>query len=72
MCTTKTKLTNFSEEEKFLLAELGHQFPEIENKRYDSYGSLKKKERAWKAVLEHFNSANPRGNQRDFKILQGC
>jgi len=41
MCTTKTRSTNFSEEENLLLAELGQQFPEIENKGYDN-SSLKK------------------------------
>ena len=34
MCTTKIRSTNFSEEEKLLLAELGQQFAEIENKGY--------------------------------------
>jgi len=62
MCTTKTRSTNLSEEEKLLLAELGQQFPEIENKGCDN-STLRKKEKAWKAVLEHFNTANPRGNQ---------
>ena len=41
MCTTKTRSTNISEQEKVLPAELGQQLPEIENKRYDNSGLYK-------------------------------
>ena len=36
MASKSGRTTNFSEEEKLLLAELGREFPEVENKGYDS------------------------------------
>jgi len=41
----KLSCAQLKEDEKLLLAELGQQFPEIENKGYDN-SSLKKKEKA--------------------------
>ena len=43
---SKSRNANFSEEEKLLLAELGKQYPDIENKAYDN-GSLKRKKTSW-------------------------
>ena len=47
--------TNFSEQEKLLLAELGKDFPEVESKGYDSK-TLTKKAKAWEEILTRFNS----------------
>ena len=54
--TSKTsRTTNFSEQEKLLLAELGKDFPEVESKGYDSK-TLTKKAKAWEEILTRFNS----------------
>ena len=41
---SKSRNANFSKEEKLLLAELGKQYPDIENKAYDN-ASLKRKKK---------------------------
>lgn len=70
--TSKTShTTNFSEQEKLLLAELGRDFPEVESKGYDSK-TLAKKAKAWEEILTRFNSQNPNGIKRDFSHLQEC
>lgn len=65
------RTTNFSEEERLLLAELGKEFPVIENKAYDNK-TLGKKTKAWEAILSRYNSVNPGGIKRDLNQLQGC
>ena len=70
--TSKTsRTTNFNEQEKLLLAELGKDFPEVESKGYDSK-TLTKKAKAWKEILTRFNSQIPNGIKRDLSQLQGC
>ena len=70
--TSKTsRTTNFSEQEKLLLAELGKDFPEVESKGYDSK-TLTKKAKAWEEILTRFNSQIPNGIKRDLSQLQGC
>ena len=70
--TSKTsRTTNFSEQEKLLLAELGKDFPEVESKGYDSK-TLKKTAKAWEEILTRFNSQIPNGIKRDLSQLQGC
>jgi len=68
---SKSRNANFSEEEKLLLAELGKQYPNIENKGY-GHGSLKRKKSAWEKVVQSFNAGNPDGNKRNLKAIQGC
>ena len=65
------RTTNFSEEERLLLAELGKEFLVIENKAYDNK-TLGKKTKAWEAILSRYNSVNPGGIKRDLNQLQGC
>ena len=65
------RTTNFSEEERLLVAELGKEFPVIENKAYDNK-TLGKKTKAWEAILSRYNSVNPGGIKRDLNQLQGC
>jgi len=43
---SKSRNANLSPEEKLLLAELGKQYPNIENKGYDNV-SLKRKQALW-------------------------
>ena len=71
--TSKTnRTTNFSEQEKLLLAELGKDFPEVESKGCDSK-TLTKKAKAWEEILTRFNSQIPNGIKRDvLSQLQGC
>ena len=70
--TAKTRrTTNFSEQEKLLLAELGRDFPEVESKGYNSK-TLAKKAKVWEEILTRFNSQNPNGIKRDLSQLQGC
>ena len=57
--------------ERILLAELDKEFPDIEDKGYDGR-SLHKKERAWSQLLSWFNAANPSGQKRNLKQIQGC
>ena len=66
-----SRTTNFSEQEKLLLAELGKDFPEVESKGYDSK-TLTKKAKAWEEILTRFNSQIPNGIKRDLSQLQGC
>lgn len=66
-----SRTTNFSEQEKLLLAELGKDFPEVESKGYDSK-TLAKKAKAWEEILTRFNSQIPNGIKRDLSQLQGC
>jgi len=71
--TSKTSpTTNFSEQEKLLLVELGRDFPEVESKDYDSKTASAKKAKAWEDFLTKFNSQNPNGIKRDLSQLQGC
>ena len=51
MASSKGRTPNFSEPERILLAELGKEFPDIEDKGYDGR-SLHKKERACSQLLE--------------------
>ena len=71
MASKMSRTTNFSEQEKLLLAELGKDFPEVESKGYDSK-TLAKKAKAWEEILTRFNSQIPNGIKRDFSQLQGC
>ena len=41
--SSKSRNVNFSEEEKLPLAELGKQFPDLENKGYDNVSMKRKK-----------------------------
>ena len=71
MASKMSRITNFSEQEKLLLAELGKDFPEVESKGYDSK-TLAKKAKAWEDILTRFNSQIPNGIKRDLSQLQGC
>ena len=71
MASKTSRTTNFSEQEKLLLAELGRDFPEVEGKGYDNK-TLTKKAKAWEEILTRFNSQNPNGIKRDLSQLQGC
>ena len=71
MVSKMSGTTNFSEQEKLLLAELGKDFPEVESKDYDSK-TLAKKGKAWEEILTRFNSQIPNGIKRDLSQLQGC
>ena len=71
MASKMNRTTNFSEQEKLLLAELGKDFPEVESKGYDSK-TLAKKAKAWEEILTRFNSQIPNGIKRDHSQLQGC
>ena len=71
MASKSGRRANFSEEEKLLLAELGREFPDVENKGYDSK-TLTKKAKAWEEILKKFNSQNPNGIKRDLNQAQGC
>jgi len=53
------------------LAESGKDFPEVENKGYDSK-TLTKKAKAREQILTRFNSQIPNGIKRDLSQLQGC
>jgi len=67
---SKSCNANFSEEERLLLAELGKQYPDIENKGYDNV-SLKRKKSSWEKVVQSFITGNPDGNKRNLKAIQG-
>ena len=54
MASNTSPTTNFSEQEKLLLAELAKYLPEVEGKGYDSE-TLAKKARAWEEILTTFN-----------------
>ena len=71
MASKSGRTINFSEEEKVLLAKLGREFPDVENKGYDSK-TLTKKAKAWEEILKKFNSQNPNGIKRDLNQVQGC
>ena len=71
MASKMSRTTNFSEQEKLLLAELGKDFPEVESKGYDSK-TLAKKAKAWEEILTRFNSQIPNGIKHDLTQLQGC
>ena len=71
MASKPSRTTNFNEQEKLLLAELGRDFPEVESKRCDSK-TLAKKPKAWEEILTKFNSQNLNGIKRDLSQLQGC
>ena len=66
-----SRTTNFSEQEKLTLAELGRDFPEVESKGYESK-TLAKKTKAWEEILTKFNSQNLNGIKSDLSQLQGC
>ena len=71
MASKTSPTTNFSEQKRLLLAELGKYFPEVEGKGYDSE-TLAKKARAWEEILTTFNSQNSDGVKRDLSQHQGC
>ena len=71
MASKMSRTTNFSEQEKLLLAELSKDFPEVESKGYDSK-TFAKKAKAWEEILTRFNSQIPNGIKRDLSQLQGC
>lgn len=71
MASRSARTTNFSEEEKLLLAELGREFPEVESKGYDNK-TLTKKAKAWDEILRKLNSQNPSRIKRDLNQIQGC
>ena len=71
MASKPSRTTNFSEQERLLLAELGRDFPEVESKGYDSK-TLAKKTKAWEEILAKFNSQNLNGIKCDLNQLQGC
>ena len=71
MASKPSRTTNFSEQEKLLLAELGGDFLEVESKGYDSK-TLAKKTKAQEDILTKFNSQNLNGIKRDHSQLQGC
>ena len=71
MASKPCRTTNFSEQEKLLLAELGRDFPEVESKGYDSK-TLAKKTKAWEEILTKFNSQTLNSIKRDLCQLQGC
>ena len=71
MASKPSRATNFSEQKKLLLAELGRDFPEVESKGYDSK-TLAKKTKAWEEILTKFNSQNLNGIKRDLSQLQRC
>ena len=71
MASKPSRTTNFSEQEKLLLAELGRDFPEVESKRCDNK-TLAKKTKAWEEILTKFNSQNLNDIKRDPSQLQGC
>ena len=71
MASKMSRKTNFSEQEKLLLAKLGKDFPEVESKGFDSK-TLAKKAKAWEEILTRFNSQIPNGIKRDLSQLQGC
>ena len=52
--------TNFSKEEKLLMAALGRVFPEAKNKGYDN------------KRFQKFNSQNQNGIKREMNQIQGC
>ena len=50
-------------------AELGREFPEVENKDYDNK-TLTKNEKAWEEILQKFNPQNPNGIKRGMNQIQ--
>ena len=50
MASKPSRTTNFSEQEKLLLAELDGDFPEVESKGYDGK-TLAKKTKAWVEIV---------------------
>ena len=71
MASKSGRTTNFSGEEKLLLAELGREFSEVKKQGYDNK-TLGKKAKAWEEILQTFNSQNPNGIKRDMNHIQGC
>lgn len=63
---SKSRNANFSQEEKLLLAELGKQYPDIENK---GYVRLKRKQSLWEKVVQSFNAGNP--DENNSWLLEG-
>ena len=70
MASKPSRTTNFNEQEKLLLAELGRDFPEVESKGFDSK-TLAKKIKAWEEILTKFNSQNLNGIKSGLSQLQG-
>jgi len=68
MASKTSCTTNFSEQEKLLLAELGKDFPEVESKGYDRK-TFAIKAKAWEEILTKFNSKNPKGIKRNLSQL---
>ena len=71
MASKPSRTTNFSEQEKLLLAELGGDFLEVESKGYDSK-TLAKKTKASEEILTKFNSQKLNGIKSDLSQLQLC
>ena len=57
MASKTSRTTNFSEQEKLLLAELGRDFPEVESRGYDRKTlTLGKTTKAREEILTKYNS----------------
>ena len=71
MTSKSGRTTNFSEEEKNLLAELGREFPEVDSKGYN-IKTVTKKTKAWEEILKKFNSQNPKSkiHESDPRMLE--
>lgn len=69
--TSKTRrTTNFSEQKKLLLDQLGRDFSsEVESRGYDRK-TLGKKTKAWEEILTKCNFQKPYGIKRDLSQLQ--
>ena len=67
---SESRIPNFSEEEKLLLAELGKQYPDVESNSYDNV-SLKRKTSSREKVVQNFNARNHDGNKRYMKKNSG-
>jgi len=63
---SKSRNANLNQKENLVLAELGKQYPDIENKGHNNV-SLKMKQSSWEKVVQSFNAGNPDGNKRDMK-----
>ena len=59
MASKTSRTTNFSEQEKLLLAELGRDFPEVESRGYDRKTlTLGKTTKAREEILTKYNVSN--------------
>ena len=71
MASKSCRKIHFSEEEKLLLAELGREFPDVENKGYNSK-TLTNRAKVSEEILKKCNSQNPNGIKSDLNQVQGC